>query len=455
MANSGDLETVDFDGVDVLAAGGPYFGQGSPPEGDFYTEDDLRGIADNTRRLLAAGELRAPLKLGHGMNQRLARESGYEDGEMPALGWIENPRVENGRLLTDWKRVPKKLAALIQAGAFRTRSLELRSYVSQKDGGRVGPAIKGLALMGAKSPAVRTLDDVIALYHDEVDEGEVQTLEYGEVIWNPDLGYRWVQASISSALNPSGEINYHVADVGPESALVVNYGSGTDSTSTGGGWIVPFTITGDQANVAPADEWIRAQERWLERAREYADMSGDSISAHDADTKGEMTYTITEEQARALTEKLGLDPDEFDIDAVMLKAGDLRKLEEEGGDGGEGEFIRIPKEEWERVVAAAEAGAKAEKQLAETERDRFLEDAVKDGKLVPADLDDWKRRYDEQPEFTKEIVGALRPHTEFLREYGSDEDGRGTESESERALGDAFDSYMGIAPEDRLIGGKA
>jgi len=63
--------------------------------------------------------------------------------------------------------------------------------------------------------------------------------------------------------------------------------------------------------------------------------------------------------------------------------------------------------------------------------------------------------YDEQPEFTKEIVTSLKPQQVYMREFGSDSSGRGAEDEHERDLGDQMDSYMGVPEDDRVIGGRS
>lgn len=69
-----ELETEDILGVEILAAGGPIHGHGSPPEGDHLTVDDLQAFADAAREL--GPEWSAPLKIGHSPAQRLARASG-------------------------------------------------------------------------------------------------------------------------------------------------------------------------------------------------------------------------------------------------------------------------------------------------------------------------------------------------------------------------------------------
>jgi len=65
--------------------------------------------------------------------------------------------------------VPKGLSSLIDAGAYRTRSVQLRKYTSQKTGRRYDWVVSGLAWLGGKMPAVRTLADVVKLYEDDDD----------------------------------------------------------------------------------------------------------------------------------------------------------------------------------------------------------------------------------------------------------------------------------------------
>lgn len=149
------LETVDLEGVEILAAGGPVHGRGSAPGGDTWTAEQLRELAKANQDL--AGELRPPAKLGHGASSD------------PAVGWLENIRIneDGSRLLADVKSVPKKLSELIKSGAYRTRSVELSRVTSQRTGRKYDLAVSGLALLGASLPAVRTLSDVVKLYADE------------------------------------------------------------------------------------------------------------------------------------------------------------------------------------------------------------------------------------------------------------------------------------------------
>jgi hypothetical protein len=176
----GELETEDLEGVEVLAIGGPIKAVGSPPGGEHITKSRLAQIVADTRELMDLGELRGPVKLGHSQMQTLLRESGLTDGELPAAGWIENVRLnaEGTRAVADLKKVPKKLAQLVRAHAYRTRSAELKRVLSQANGRTYEMVIGGLALMGAKAPAIRTLDDFVKLYADENEVGD--TIAFAE-----------------------------------------------------------------------------------------------------------------------------------------------------------------------------------------------------------------------------------------------------------------------------------
>jgi hypothetical protein len=147
-----DLATVDLPAVEILAAGQRIRGIGSPAEGDLYTPADLRAMAEATREL--GDEWRAPAKIGHGSDQ-------------PAVGWLDEVRVEGSKLLADIRSVPVKFAELVKARAYRSRSVELSKVTSQRTGKTYDLVPTGLAWLGAKLPAVRTLDDVVAMYADD------------------------------------------------------------------------------------------------------------------------------------------------------------------------------------------------------------------------------------------------------------------------------------------------
>ncbi len=145
------LETVDLEGVEILKIGGPVHGRGSPVGGDYFTTDDLRALAAADTEL--GDEITPPARLGHGQGD-------------PAVGWVENVRLndDGSRLLADVWRVPKKVAELIRAGAYRSRSVELGGFTSQRTGRRYDQIVRGLAFVGGRMPAVAGLADIERLY---------------------------------------------------------------------------------------------------------------------------------------------------------------------------------------------------------------------------------------------------------------------------------------------------
>lgn len=178
------LETVDLPAVEILAANVPIHGIGSPPEGDIFTTDDLRAIAQANREL--QGEINPPAKIGHGRSPE------------PAVGWLGNIRVSDDgtKLLTDLTNVPRRFADLVEKRAYRHRSVELAKVTSQKTGKTHPWVVTGLAWLGAKLPAVRTLDDVVKLYETSPGVEHVLTVVDDE---NPDFADRAFEALVDLA----------------------------------------------------------------------------------------------------------------------------------------------------------------------------------------------------------------------------------------------------------------
>lgn len=142
------METNNIYGVEIFATG--------KWNGDPFTQSDLEGIAEAFQATKDA--LKPFLKIGHSKTQNL-----LERDSLPAAGWLDNVRVVGSKLLADFKRVPKKIYDLITAGAYRRVSSEL--FIDFKHGGKTWPlALKAVSILGGETPAVETLDDIIALY---------------------------------------------------------------------------------------------------------------------------------------------------------------------------------------------------------------------------------------------------------------------------------------------------
>ncbi len=104
---------------------------------------------------------RGVLKIGHDGDLNLATGQ-------PALGWIENLKLSADKqtLIGDLTDIPSKLAEIIPR-AFRRRSVEMTLGATTPSGKTYRAALTGLALLGAKAPAVKGLDDILRLYAAE------------------------------------------------------------------------------------------------------------------------------------------------------------------------------------------------------------------------------------------------------------------------------------------------
>ena len=142
------METYNIQGVEVFSVG--------TWNGDPYTREDLNGM-------VAAFEqhketVRPFLKLGHDAKQKLVQKDGF-----PALGWAARLYVVGEKLVADFTDIPKKIFELIQVGAYKKVSCEI--FCNTKIGDAVHKYMVGaIALLGADTPGVMDLNDILAMY---------------------------------------------------------------------------------------------------------------------------------------------------------------------------------------------------------------------------------------------------------------------------------------------------
>lgn len=147
---------VDIFGVEIFQAGSWTSSVGITTE---YSEAELKQCAEDTNALVKNKHLEPPLKIGHNEKQTLM------DDEHPSLGWLHNFRVKAGKLICDIKDVPQKLADLIGTGAYKKRSCEFFfDYYDESAKKKFKRIVAGLALLGAKLPALGSLKDIEGLY---------------------------------------------------------------------------------------------------------------------------------------------------------------------------------------------------------------------------------------------------------------------------------------------------
>lgn len=124
--------------------------------GDTYTNDDLDQMvkAFNDNR----GRFRPYLKLGHNEEQTLVQSDG-----LPAAGWIGNVYRVGEKLFADFVDIPNKIYELIENRAYRKVSCEIYWNVDI-DGQNYPYLLSAVALLGADTPAVMNLADILSMY---------------------------------------------------------------------------------------------------------------------------------------------------------------------------------------------------------------------------------------------------------------------------------------------------
>lgn len=440
-----DLETRDLIGVEILSAGGPIHGVGSPPEGDFWTADDLRSMAQADAEL--GDELKPPNKLGHSAAQTLLGNSGLPvptPGEMPAIGWLENVRVndDGDKLLADIMAVPNTVADLIDAGAWRTRSVELSKITSQATGKAYDWVVTGLAWLGGKMPAVRTLDDVVALYErEELDDPHARAIivyAAGDVIWSPADGMQSLREAVDYALNgPHDAMNagsFWVCDVADGRALIEDW-EGDHS------WVVPFTGTAATGiSIGSRDQWVPAEQAWLEGSKAYETRAADrttGVPAAPSDSRP-VSDKYTSEQRRTFAEATGLEADKV-TDELLEKAGvPAAEQAPEADEARELEAAEM-RREFEELKAEV-AGTKQE--LHDERKNAFVEDALKSGRVAPGAREKLEKLYDTDSEAAREFVSELPTNQDLAREYGADGDGVDSDDTEDAAVAKAYEEHM-------------
>lgn len=137
-----------IEGVEIFSAG--------TWNGDKYDASDLDEMVrafDETK-----GSVRPYLKLGHDKKQVLLQKDG-----LPAAGWVDRVYRKGLKLLADFSDIPDKIYDLIEKKAYRNVSSEIFWDISigEKKYKRMLAAV---ALLGADTPGVMNLDDILAMY---------------------------------------------------------------------------------------------------------------------------------------------------------------------------------------------------------------------------------------------------------------------------------------------------
>lgn len=394
------MDTVNIAGVEILRIG--------KWNGREYSGNDLDAMVASFAAL--RGTYEPPAKLGHNAEQQLLASDG-----LPAAGWVANLYRKGSTLVADFKDVPKSIAELIKAGAYKKRSAEI--WFNTKFGEITYPAVlKAVSWLGADAPAVSGLSDVFEMYAD--DRGQVTIA----VLALDDWSYDARRAAVWDELNEKypyqytddgyGMISVSPDNDGPSPSIrdlyddrvVVNDQDG-DSL-----WSIPYTMadSGEVTLGEPAPVMVTYQP--IPAAADLAKAPSiheavqaliDRLGKEAAGKKGVGdAKTYLKEVARKL-KAMKFDGDVEEEAANSRQEGsdvDETKVRAALGIGSDADIVaEIVKLKAEHVSLADHerlTGEVAELRRVNAERDAddAVDQAVRLGKVVPANRE-WARAY--------------------------------------------------------------
>lgn len=163
------MSTYKINGVEIFAIG--------KWNGDEYTQEDLEEM------VLAFNEtkdtIRPFLKLGHSGKQDLLKKEG-----MPAAGWVDRVYIKGEKLVADFTDIPKAIYQLINKKAYRKVSSEIFINLKFSENKTYKKMLAAVALLGAETPGVYNLKDILAQYTTEHEALKVYDLD---LAISPDL----------------------------------------------------------------------------------------------------------------------------------------------------------------------------------------------------------------------------------------------------------------------------
>lgn len=395
----------------------------------------------------------APIKIGH-----LGAWANLGDSA-PALGWVANVRrTDDDRVVGDLVDVPQRLAAILPK-AFRRRSVEMLANVRTVGGKVYKLALTGLALLGVAPPAVKGLADLLALY--DAPERPIAAGDHpaaGELVELPvvegdiDAELAGVIAAASTAL--AGSVTAGEATQASADAILDRI------FATAG--VADATIPPPDANpgnTSPNDPSRRAPMPLDEaRIRELLGVEADA----------DVEATITDLRTRA--EQAPADPPDPNAPPADPNAPPADpaappapatppappapqevadRIAAAGATVDPDGTVRLSAGSFASLLDGVALGQTAAATLAQQERDRALDDAIRNGRITP----------DERPHFAAQF--AERPPAELVTFLGGLAQRfpvveLGAATASTDVADEAWDSFMAdtFGPELSNAGGQ-
>ena len=361
------MTTVDFRGI-ALCRAGEWNGLTGKA---VVTPEDLQAVVDAYQDREVD---RARVKLGHVSS---LNDQALGDGA-PAFGWVENPRLsDDGRtLLGDLVDVPRRLGEVV-GRAYKNVSVELRKNVRTPSGKTHPTVLSGLALLGAAAPAVKGLDDLVALYASEpIPDTPTDGCENGAV----------VTISLGDALDPVTHTDI------PAPSPVACDGEPDSPERPGrekeGEPTVAFLDQARELYGLPADA---SEDQILERITALSEApaaEGDNTEGTEDDKDADENVAETSTEVKAT-------PETVTVSKAVLDEMNAR-------------------------IAELDAEAKARREAeAVKHRDEVIAAALSEGRIAPSEREHWVTALSAAPEANEKLITSLAPRVN-VTERGSD-----------------------------------
>ncbi|BCP29600.1 hypothetical protein MINTM026_05700 [Mycobacterium intracellulare] len=331
-----------------------------------------------------SGVLRKPtIRIGHG-DERFSGD--------PAMGFVDNLRIsEDGdTLYGDLLGVPQGFAEIMPS-AYPSLSIEGMYDYTAPDGTEHDFVLTGLALLGATAPGIselKSVQDVADFYEADI------AAAVGEI------GGTAVVIEAADAPKPYGDVKY--AD--PKNG---KYPIDTKE-HVRAAWSY-INMPKNQKGYSPA-ELAEIKGRIKAAAKRF----GITIEASEASEEKGAVVALPEKLAEALGIDASADEDAiaaawetYTADAEQAKTELEEKVAASAPPAG---VVQLDSDQYQNLVAAAEAGQRAEaRQLAE-DREHLVMAAVRDGRITPASKADWIKALEVDPGgHNKTALAGLKP----------------------------------------------
>ena len=360
-------QTVDFRGVPLCRAG-EWNGLNGRAT---VTPEDLAAVVDAYQDREVD---RARVKLGHVSS---LNDQALGDGA-PAFGWVSNPRLsgDGKTLLGDLVDVPRRLGEVVGRG-YKNVSVELRKNVRTPSGKTHPTVLSGLALLGAAAPAVKGLDDLVALYASEpIPDTPTDGCEDGAV----------VTISLGDALDPVTHAD--IPAPSPVACDGVQDSPDRPGREKEGEPTVAFLDQAREKFGLPADA---SEDQILERITALSE----STAAEGGNTEGTEGDKDTDENVAETSTEGKATPETVTVSKAVLDEMNAR-------------------------IAELDAEAKARREAeAVKHRDEVIAAALSEGRIAPSEREHWVTALSAAPEANEKLITSLAPRVN-VTERGSD-----------------------------------